>query len=119
MSDAPEIVDLDALVPKSVTIKLGDKDIEIKPPKTADILRLGVLGQEMEKISEMDDAQLEKLVADITAQLVKVIPEIGDYQLNMAQLLKLVQIVSEMGVPPDAKAAREQGVTPNSPKKTQ
>lgn len=118
MSDA-QIVDLDALVPKPVTIKLGEQEIEIQPPKTADVLRLGVLGQEMENIKQMDDAQLDKLVADITAQLVKVVPEIGERQLSMAQLLKLVEIVSEMGVPPDAKAARDAGVSPNSPKKTQ
>jgi hypothetical protein len=113
-----DIIDLDALQPKPVTIKLGEQEIEIQPPKTADVLRLGVLGQQMEKINEMDDAGLDKLVQDITDQLKKVIPEIGDRTLNMAQLLKLVEIVSEMGVPPDAKAAREQGVTPNSPKKT-
>lgn len=111
-----DVLDLDALVPVSASIKFDGQVVEVKPPKTGDVLRLGFLGQQMEKAGELNDVELEKLIADLTAQVVKVVPELASKELNMAQLLKLAQLIGEMAMPPDAKELEKRGIKTDSPK---
>lgn len=117
MNDEPNIIDLDSLVPQAVTVKFGGEEIEIPPPKTADILRLGFLGQKMESAGDLDAAALEGLVADLTAQVHKCIPALDGKPLNTAQLLKLIEIISKAGMPADAKELQAKGITVDTSKK--
>ncbi len=110
------VIDLDALVPVNVTIKLGGQEIEIKPPKTVDVLRLGFLAQKLQKPDELKDNELDETLDFMTAQVKKCVPAIESHDLNTAQLLKLVQIISEMAVPPDAKELQERGISTGDPK---
>ena len=89
MSDEAQIVDLDALAPRPVTVKFNDTEIQIHPPKVADFLRLGYLGQKLEGASDLTDEQLGSLITDMTALIGKMVPELSGEQLNSAQLLKL------------------------------
>lgn len=107
-----DVLDLDALVPPSARIKFGEKEIEVHPPKTGDLLRLASLGKKMEGAADLKPEELEQLVADMTEVVVKIIPELSDASLNTQQLLKLVQLISEMGTPPEAKELAKAGITP-------
>lgn len=107
-----DILDLDALVPPTATIKFGGNEVVVQPPKTADVLALGSLGQKLQDVSALPEAELEKLVADMTGLLQKIIPELAGKELNTQQLLKLMELVSEMAVPPDAKELEKRGITP-------
>lgn len=113
-----DVFDLDALVPASAKVKFGNQEIEIQPPKTADVLRLGFLGQKMENAAGLADNELEQLITDLTAQVHKIIPELQGRELNTAQLLKLVQLISSMAIPPDSKELEERGISVDDPKKT-
>lgn len=114
-----DVLDLDALMPPEVTIKFGDVLITIKPPRTADVLRLGYLGQKLEGAEELSEQELDKVVDDLTNHMYKCIPELANKDFNTAQLLKLVEIISEMAVPPDAKELKKRGITVDSDPKAQ
>lgn len=114
-----EVLDLDALIPDSVTIKFGGEEIEVLPPKTADVLKLGFLGQKMQDLGDMPDDQVETVLANLTEHVRKCIPQLAGKELNTAQLLKLVEIISAMAVPPDAKELEARGITSDTPKKTE
>lgn len=106
------VVDLDALIPEAVVIKIFGSELTINPPKTSDILMLGKLAQRLENLEKLDESQMEKVIKDISRQFTKIIPGLENRELNMAQLLKLIQIVSEMATPPDAKELADRGIKP-------
>lgn len=116
MSDENNVVDLDALTPQPRYVRFGDQNIEVKPPTTADVLTLGFLGQKLQGTQELSPEQIEKLVADMTAQVIKCVPELTGKTLNTAQLLKLVEVISEMGMPTEAKELEAKGISPKTPK---
>lgn len=111
-----DIVDLDVLAPEAVTVKFGGEEIKIQPPKTSHVLKLGPLGQRLDKIEDLTEEETDKLILDLTNHIYKMIPELKDKPLTTSQLLKLIQIISEMTVPPDAKALKARGITADSPK---
>ena len=48
-----EVLDLDALQPESKSIKFSGNIIEVKPPKTGDLLRLSQIGAKMQKAGDL------------------------------------------------------------------
>lgn len=114
-----DVVDLDALVPIPVTVKFNEQLIEISPPKTGDIMRLGVLGQKMETISVLSEDETTSLINDLTLLVQKIVPQLAGKDFTTAQLLKLVEIISTMAMPPDTKELQERGITSDTPKKAQ
>jgi len=91
-----EVIDLNALVPESRFVKIGDKEIEIKPPKTAQMFKLGALGQKMQNAAKSSPEDVEALSAEMTALVKEVIPELEGIDLHSAQLFKLIEIISSM-----------------------
>lgn len=112
------IIDLDALSPEAVTVKLGEEEIKINPPSLEDVLRLGGLSQKMAKFDTENLEDATTLIAELNAQLVKCAPGLKDKSLNTAQLLKLVTVITEMSVPPDVKELEKRGIKPEGPKVT-
>lgn len=111
-----DILDLDALVPPSVVIKFGEKEITVNPPSLADVLKLGSLGQKMQSVGEMAEADATKIVGELTDHVYKCIPELNGGALSTVQLLKLIEIITNMSVPPDAKELEARGISTDSPK---
>lgn len=111
-----EIIDLDALVPPSVTVQFNGESILIAPPKTADVFRIGILGQTLQNMGNLTDAELDQCVEDLTAQIFRCVPELLGQNLNTQQLLKLVEALSSMAIPPDVKELDKRGITVGDPK---
>lgn len=118
MSDTPKIIDLDALLPAKVIVKLDGAEIEILPPKFIDTLRLGKLGRKLQNIETLSDDEAEKVLTDLTNEVKKNVPALVNKELHSAQLLQLVTIISDMSVPPDAKELKARGITADTPKAT-
>lgn len=114
-----EVLDLDALIPEPVTIKFGGQEFQVAPPKTSDVLKLGYLGQKLQTIEDLPDDEVDEVIEALTLHVRKCIPELGDQPLNTAQLLKLVEIIGQMSVPPDAKELEARGIQVDAPKKTE
>lgn len=111
-----EVIDLDALAPPSVTIKFNGQDIAIDPPKTGDILRLGFLGQKLQKADKLPPEELDALVVELTEQVKRCVPALAGAELASGQLMKLVEILGEMATPPDAKEMQKRGMSAADPK---
>lgn len=115
MSD--QILDLDALVPAPAKVKFGGQTIEIQPPKTGDFLQLGYLGQRLKDGEALPREALDKIINDLTAHIHKMVPELGEAELSVAQLLGLVTLISNMGIPPDSTELKERGISVGEPEK--
>lgn len=113
-----DLTDLDALVPQPRQIKFNNEIINIQPPKTADVLRLGQLGQKLQNTDTVTPEGLDTLVTEITALVYKCVPELQSAALQTPQLLSLIGIISEMATPPENKELERRGLTPTdtSPK---
>lgn len=113
---AEQILDLDSLAPEPRVVKFGDERITVNPPKTVDILKLGKLGQKLEKAEDMSDDDMDAALTSLTEQVYKIIPELKDKPLNMQQLMALISLIKDMAVPEDAKELERKKITSASPK---
>lgn len=112
-----DLLDLDALLPKSATIKFEGETITVEPPKTADVLRLGYLGEKIKDAgANPEAANLDGMIEDLTNQIGKCIPQLQGKSLAMGQLLALSQLIAEMAMPPDSKELKKRGITVDGPK---
>lgn len=111
-----DVLDLDALMPKKATIKINGAEIDVVPPTVADVLKLGYLGQKLADGSKLPPEELDKLVTDLTDQIYKCVPQLNGTDLNLAQLLKVVDLINEMAMPPEDEELKARGVTTDGPK---
>lgn len=113
------VLDLDALVPQGRKIKFGGEEIEVQPPRTQHVLRLGFLGQKMGDMSQLPENELDELVSDLEKEIKKCIPQLEGKDLTAAQLMQLLNLIVEMGMPTDAAELKKKGITVDTPKKDQ
>lgn len=111
-----DIVDLDVLIPQEVIIRFGGEEITVPPPKTVQVLKIGLLGQKLQDADKLSNEELEKAISDLSDQVMECVPGLSGKDLNMAQLLKLVEIISNMAIPPDSKELDKRGISTASPK---
>jgi len=109
-----DVIDLDALLPEARVIKYENEEIKIPPPKTGDLLKLGVLSQRMANVEDIKDDELQKRVLDLTLHVYKMIPALNERPLNLLQLQTLVQILSDMATPKDVAELSKKGITPDT-----
>ena len=112
-----EIIDLDALVPQEVTIKFGGEDIKVKPPTTGDVIQISFLFEKLK--ANQNSENINEVIDQITKQIQKCIPELEGKELNTAQILSLVQIISNLAMPQDAKELEAKGISTTDPKAPQ
>lgn len=113
-----EVIDLDALIPQEVTIRFGGEELKIPPPNLEDVMRIGSLSQQMSKIDPENLDSATTTVTQLTNLIKKCVPALENKSLNSVQLMKLVNILTEMSVPKDAKELKERGITADTPKET-
>jgi len=113
-----EVIDLNALVPQSVTIKIGDpaREIEILPPRTGDLLRMSSVGKQLQDVDKLSAEEIDNLEAELTAVVYKIIPALENQPLASTQLFKLVEIISSMATPPKTKELQDRGINAETPK---
>lgn len=111
-----DIVDLDALLPEAVIVKFDGQEIQIPPPTTADVIRLGSLAGKLENADKLNASELETIISSITTQIYKCVPALDGKPFASAQLLKLVSIISQMAVPKESQELAARGITSDTPK---
>jgi hypothetical protein len=110
MSQAP--IDLDALAPATVQVKLKDEIIDIEPPSTGQVLKLASLGEQMQGASEMSQEQLGQLIDKITDLICEVAPALKGKPLQSAQLLRVINIITDSSTPQTEPAKETTGTVP-------
>ncbi len=111
-----DIIDLDALQPKAVTIKFGGNEFAFNPPQVADALSVGNAAAALDDIGSLTDEQIREKTDTLKVLLEKLCPQIKDHELGLAQLLLLVKAVSDMSMPPDAKELAKRNMSVADPK---
>lgn len=114
MSDKPDVLDFDDLMPKDRVIKFEGVNITIKPPKMPEFMYLGQLAGKLSEADKLEEADLTELIGKIQAQICKLIPELEGKALNSANITKLMEIITDMGMPTDSKELESRGITPNT-----
>lgn len=116
--DEKDIIDLNAVDPKPVMIRIGDppRDIKVNPPSTVVMFRLQSVGKQLEKAADASDEEIEAIVVKMTDLLKRCVPELGEENLTIMKLIALSKIIVDMGVPGDIEELKKRGLEPTDPK---
>jgi hypothetical protein len=114
-----EVIDLDALAPKSLVIRLSGRDIIIEPPTTVQLLKLGTLANAMSNVKGKTDEEVGNMVSEIWALLRTISKDLPEKELTLGQIKMLVAAISDAAIPPDAKELQKHGITSDTPGKDQ
>jgi len=111
-----EVIDLDALVPESRIVKIGGKEIEIPPPKTQQVMELGVLGQSMQGVDPKNVTEVTEMYNKMSDIICKIVPDLSGIDLVPEQVIALFEIITEMATPKNATELAKRGIDTNTPK---
>lgn len=111
-----EVIDLDALVPKSRYIKLNGNEFELPAPRMETIIRLADMQKRMAATDTSDTNALNTMTKEVDALLREIVPQLEQTPLTYVQIFKLIEILSEMATPPAVKEMQNKGIKPASPK---
>jgi len=93
------LLDLDALNPSIGKVKVGGKKYEMFQPAYADFLMMPILFDKMGSITDLTkNEEKEEKMNEIQQMLdivKRIIPDLGQDVLTFAQLMKIVEYVSE------------------------
>lgn len=121
-SDADDqIIDLNALDPKPIFVKIGDppEKVKINPPSTIELMRLGAYAKKMGDADKMTETQILEAFEQIDQQIKKCAPNLKKFSLTITQTMKLAEIITKHGMPSDLDQLKKRNITPDTPKKAQ
>lgn len=120
-------VDLDALSGKSIIVKLRGEEVELEEPALEDLfdlIRLAKVAQDADLPTEAegieDLAAIEngfKIYEDFRSGVDKVFPVLVGKKINIRQLLKIVEIMQELAVPPELEELEKHNIKLTSDQK--
>lgn len=93
-------LDLDKLENPSRKIKLNGKVMDLKYPSLSQLARMLKLAESAK--SEKEE-EIIKVIDDLSALFKDLIPEMGDYELNMSQIMALIKVFGEISTPEEVK----------------
>ena len=93
-------LDLDKLENPSRKIKLDGKVMDLKYPSLSQLARMLKLAESAK--SEKEDEVL-KVIEDLSELFRELIPEMGEYELNMSQIMALIKLFGEISTPEEVK----------------
>ena len=91
-----QIIDLNELKPESITVKIADKEVEITPPTTSQVFKLGRLGKKISDTTDSDTEEVENLSKEMVDMIYEIVPELNGIELYTAQVFKLFEIISDL-----------------------
>lgn len=106
-----DVIDLDALIPRSARVKFGDQEITVNPPRVATILRIADFWQTTRLAAAIPEKDLEKALDDLKTEIYKCVPELEGQDLSYPQITTLVEMLTKMSLPPETKELKERNIT--------
>lgn len=111
-----DILDLNDLAPQARQVKIGEIVYDIDPPDTNDMMRVGVIGQELRDNKDLEPKTQSDLIVELRTIVNRCAPELETARITMQQLLRLLDIILDMGTPAETKELAAKGIEPASPK---
>ena len=93
-------LDLDKLQDPVKKVKIHDKVMDLKYPS---LQQLAKMLQLAEDVKSEDTGVVLKVIVDLSGLFRELIPELGDYELNMNQIFALIQLFVEISTPEEVK----------------
>ncbi len=93
-------LDLDQLENPSRKIKLNGKIMDLKYPSLSQLARMLKLAEGAKSEKE---GEIIKVVDDLALLFKDLIPEMGEYELNMSQIMALIKVFGEISTPEEVK----------------
>lgn len=112
-----DVLDLDALQPESKRVKFGGNIIEVQPPKTGDLLRLSQIGSKLKEAADLSADEIDEVTTKLEAQIKGMVPELAEATLGTSQLMSLLTLIMEMGMPEQMAELKKQGIEVTASKK--
>lgn len=95
------MLDLDSLENPKKSIKLQGKEAELRYPSLRQLAKLLALAEKMKTENEKEISEAILGLNDLFKEL---IPDLGDYELNLNQIYALIQVFSDMSTPDEMKS---------------
>lgn len=111
-------LDLDALAPKPAVITFNGREITVPPPTTDVVLKMIYLGKQINGGGSLPKDELQALMDETYFYISKAIPDLSETALSPKQLMAIINMLVDMGMPPDKKEMENKGVTADEVKKT-
>lgn len=112
-----EILDLDTIMPKAITIKLGGKDLIVEPPTVAQVLVLIQLNTDLMDADDHDaDAKYQAMVK-VQDHLRLMIPGLPDGIFSAYVQRALIELIMDLAKPDEEEELAKKGITVDSSKK--
>ena len=108
-----EIMDLDALLPKPIKVKISGKVVDLYPGK----LKILVKIQEMGKNLASGGAEQLHEILELLSQIIPAIKEDEDLDISPLQIQKIIEVAYNAQVPTDSKELKTAKMNPSDKKK--
>ena len=103
--DIKDILDLDALIPRSKYIKIHGKEIECFPLTLGQLIKVARLEYDLSKLSDPDE--IEQKIKDALSPFIPAIKEDLELNFTLEQLAAIAKFAQEGIVPENAEMAKE------------
>lgn len=106
-------MDLDALLPKPIKVKISGKVVDLYPGK----LKILVKIQEMGKNLASGGAEQLSEILELLSQIIPAIKEDEDLDISPLQIQKIIEVAYNAQVPTDSKELKTAKMNPSDKKK--
>jgi hypothetical protein len=108
-----DILDLDALMPKTVKIRFNGSEVEVKQPKVNVFFKLATLSDKILQAYKDNNADdVDKFTTETESIIKDCIPELAETNLNADQIGGLAGFLMNVCMPSQAKQLAKHGITP-------
>lgn len=107
------LIDLQELVTETADLRLPDGTMTVvEPPALEDFLELAKLHAEASEADETDaTANVADLFKRMRAEIVRLVPALEPYKLNMQQMIRIIMSLQQMCFPEDVAELEKMGIT--------
>ncbi len=108
-------MDLDALLPEPIKVKISGKVVDLYPGKLKILARIQNVGKDIMGGDGSKDQLAE--VLDLLSQIIPAIKEDEDLDISPLQIQKIIEVAYNAQVPTDSKELKTAKMNPSDKKK--
>lgn len=114
-----KIIDLDSLMPQTITVRMGGVEHKVNPPTVAQILVLVQLNSDLMDADSTNYEEKKAASDKVQAHLRTMIEGLPEGDLGAFQHRRLIEILLELSRPEEMQALTDKGITVDNSKKAE